>query len=665
MDAEKKWVDTLYCKYIVAVISATNSEVVTFPLDLLKTRLQVQGETAAAREGVSTVRRPRELVTFTEWEGVVPHAPYKGMFRTGKEIVQSQGVLKLWEGLTPAIWRHVIYSGVRVVVYQQLRTHVLKTEANGHYPLWKSCTNGIVSGVTAQFLANPADLVKVQLQMEDQSSSPTLKAQLVGGKIIKLPIEAIRLVTSASKSLKAIFAAGGLRGLWAGAVPNMQRAAMVNLGDLTGYDMSKRFFLQFPAFSDNIVTHMLSSLVAGIVAAILTTPFDTLKTRLMNQPTDDQGRGLLYKNTTDCLLQSVRNEGPFSLYKGFLPLYLRLGPWAFVFWISYENIEKLLALKTIEDRRRMVPSPVPATLKTNYADSFWCTYCVSVIAAITYPLDLTKTRLQIQGEKAAQSSSNAAPYRGMLQTALGISREEGLLKLWQGVTPAIYRHVIYSGIRIVSYETLRDKIWKKEPDGSFPVWKSAMSGVTSGALAQFFASPTDLVKVQIQMEGRRRLLGKPPRVHSPWDAFTKILQSGGVRGLWKGSIPNVQRAALVNLGDLTTYDSAKRFILTHTSLTDNHLTHMLSSICAGLVAATMGTPADVVKTRIMNQPTDSKGNGLIYKSSVDCLVKTVENEGLFALYKGFIPVWIRMAPWSLTFWLSFEQIRFMLGATGF
>ncbi|KDR08957.1 mitochondrial uncoupling protein 4 isoform X1 [Zootermopsis nevadensis] len=320
----------------------------------------------------------------------------------------------------------------------------------------------------------------------------------------------------------------------------------------------------------------------------------------------------------------------------------------------------------------MVPSPVPVPLKTNYADTFWCTYCVSVIAAsiaevVTYPLDLTKTRLQIQGEVAAaqHSSINAIPYRGMLQTALGIAKEEGLLKLWQGITPAIYRHVIYSGIRIVSYETLRDEILKKEPDGSFPVWKSAVSGVTSGVIAQFFASPTDLVKVQIQMEGRRQLLGKPPRVRSTWDAFSQILARGGVKGLWKGSIPNVQRAALVNLGDLTTYDTAKRFILTHTSLTDSHFTHILSSICAGLVAATMGTPADVVKTRIMNQPTDSKGNGVIYKSSVDCLMKTVRNEGLFALYKGFLPVWIRMAPWSLTFWLSFEQIRFMLGATAF
>ncbi|XP_046988039.1 mitochondrial uncoupling protein 4 [Schistocerca americana] len=321
----------------------------------------------------------------------------------------------------------------------------------------------------------------------------------------------------------------------------------------------------------------------------------------------------------------------------------------------------------------MVPPPVPP--KTSYADTFWCTYIVSVVAAsiaevVTYPLDLTKTRLQIQGEKAAAAAAAGngnlnGPYRGMLQTGVGIVREEGFLKLWQGVTPAIYRHVVYSGIRIVTYEKMRDQLFHKDLDGSFPVWKSAISGVTSGALAQFVASPTDLVKVQIQMEGKRRLLGKPPRVHGTLHAFQKILAKGGIRGLWKGSIPNVQRAALVNLGDLTTYDSAKQFILTHTSLPDSHLTHMLSSGCAGLVAATMGTPADVVKTRIMNQPTDASGKGIVYKSSLDCLVKTVQNEGFLALYKGFLPVWIRMAPWSLTFWLSFEQIRHTIGGSAF
>ena len=36
---------------------------------------------------------------------------------------------------------------------------------------------------------------------------------------------------------------------------------------------------------------------------------------------------------------------------------------------------------------------------------------------------------------------------------------------------------------------------------------------------------------------------------------------GGAKGLWKGWVPNCQRAALVQLGDLTTYDAAKQFLL--------------------------------------------------------------------------------------------------------
>ena len=81
-----------------------------------------------------------------------------------------------------------------------------------------------------------------------------------------------------------------------------------------------------------------------------------------------------------------------------------------------------------------------------------------------------------------------------------------------------------------------------------------------------------------------------------------------------------------------------------------------------LVGAIMGTPADVVKARMMNQPTDQYGKGLLYKNSLDCLTQTIKHEGLFGLYKGFVPCWLRMAPWSLTFWLSFEQIRRFFGA---
>jgi solute carrier family 25 uncoupling protein 27 len=43
--------------------------------------------------------------------------------------------------------------------------------------------------------------------------------------------------------------------------------------------------------------------------------------------------------------------------------------------------------------------------------------------------------------------------------------------------------------------------------------------MTAGGMGQLVASPTDLIKTQIQMEGKRRLQGKPPRVHGTYDAF--------------------------------------------------------------------------------------------------------------------------------------------------
>lgn len=314
-----------------------------------------------------------------------------------------------------------------------------------------------------------------------------------------------------------------------------------------------------------------------------------------------------------------------------------------------------------------------AETHTNIVEKFWFKYTLSVLAAtcaetVTYPLDLTKTRLQIQGARGMSEGDTIAVSdvrRGFVRTAAGIVKDEGVLKLWQGVTPAIYRHVVYTGCRMGAYEQLREKVLRKNPDGSFPVWKAVVGGLSAGAIGQFLASPTDLIKVQMQMEGRRRLEGKPPRVTSAGHAFMKIMSEGGIRGLWKGWVPNVQRAALVNMGDLATYDTSKQFILAHSKLEDNYVTHTLASGCSGVVAATFGTPADVIKTRVMNQPTDKKGRGLLYKSSVDCLVKTVKQEGFGALYKGFLPIWARMAPWSLTFWLTFEEVRKLAGSSSF
>lgn len=63
--------------------------------------------------------------------------------------------------------------------------------------------------------------------------------------------------------------------------------------------------------------------------------------------------------------------------------------------------------------------------------------------------------------------------------------------------------------------------------------------------------------------------------------FRKVMAEGGVVGLWRGCGPNVLRAAFVNLGDLSTYDFAKRKIMLFIWDRDDVLTQGLASLCAG------------------------------------------------------------------------------------
>lgn len=47
----------------------------------------------------------------------------------------------------------------------------------------------------------------------------------------------------------------------------------------------------------------------------------------------------------------------------------------------------------------------------------------------------------------------------------------------------------------------------------------------------------------------------------------------------------------------------------------------------------------------------------LYKGSIDCGIQTVRNEGFLALYKGFIPTWVRMGPWNIIFFITYEQLK--------
>lgn len=181
---------------------------------------------------------------------------------------------------------------------------------------------------------------------------------------------------------------------------------------------------------------------------------------------------------------------------------------------------------------------------------------------------------------------------------------------------------------------------------------------------QVLASPADLIKVRMQADGRLVGQGLPGRYTGILDAFDKIIRSEGVLGLWRGVFPNAQRAFLVNMGELSCYDQSKRFIIKHEICEDGVLAHTMASVASGLCATTLSCPADVVKTRMMNQDGCRKCNTM-YRTSFDCLVKTVKFEGIMALWKGFFPTWARLGPWQFMFWVSYERFRRASGLSSF
>jgi len=281
-----------------------------------------------------------------------------------------------------------------------------------------------------------------------------------------------------------------------------------------------------------------------------------------------------------------------------------------------------------------------------------------VAESVTFPIDLTKTRMQLHGS----GSASGAHRIGAFGVVSEIARKEGVIGLYKGLSPAIIRHLFYTPIRIIGYENLKGLIVRSETNNSesLPLATKALVGGFSGVIAQVVASPADLVKVRMQADGRLVSQGLKPRYSGPIEAFTKILQSEGVKGLWKGVLPNIQRAFLVNMGELACYDHAKHFVIDKKIAEDNIFAHTLASIMSGLASTSLSCPADVVKTRMMNQ-----GENAVYRNSYDCLVKTVKFEGIRALWKGFFPTWARLGPWQFVFWVSYEKFRLLAGISSF
>uniref|UniRef100_A0A0C9S1A0 TSA: Wollemia nobilis Ref_Wollemi_Transcript_26018_1362 transcribed RNA sequence n=1 Tax=Wollemia nobilis TaxID=56998 RepID=A0A0C9S1A0_9CONI len=264
----------------------------------------------------------------------------------------------------------------------------------------------------------------------------------------------------------------------------------------------------------------------------------------------------------------------------------------------------------------------------------------------TIPLDTAKVRLQLQGK---QTTGEALKYKGMFGTVATIAREEGITSLWRGIVPGLHRQCLFGGLRIGLYEPVKTLYVGKDFVGDVPLHKKILAALTTGAVAITVASPTDLVKVRLQAEGKLPP-GVPRRYSGAMNAYATIFRQEGLGALWTGLGPNVARNAIINAAELASYDQVKQTLLKIPGFSDNIFTHLLSGLGAGFFAVCIGSPVDVVKSRMM-------GDSQAYKNTLDCFVKTLRYDGPQAFYKGFVPNFGRLGSWNVIMFLTLEQVK--------
>ncbi|CAG7906938.1 mitochondrial uncoupling protein 5 [Brassica rapa] len=292
----------------------------THPLDLIKVRMQLQGESAP----VQTSLRPA-LAFQTSSSSAVhapPPPPRVGIIGIGSRIIRQEGTRALFSGVSATVLRQTLYSTTRMGLYDILKTKWTDPETKS-IPLTRKLAAGFIAGGIGAAVGNPADVAMVRMQADG-----------------RLPLVDRRNYKSVLDAIAQMVRGEGVTSLWRGSSMTINRAMLVTASQLATYDSVKETILEKGLMRDGLGTHVTSSFAAGFVASVASNPVDVIKTRVMNMKVV-AGTAPPYKGAVDCALKTVRAEGIMALYKGFWPTVSRQAPFTVILFVTLEQVKKV------------------------------------------------------------------------------------------------------------------------------------------------------------------------------------------------------------------------------------------------------------------------------------------------------------------------------------
>ncbi|KAF9895280.1 hypothetical protein FE257_000183 [Aspergillus nanangensis] len=234
---------------------------------------------------------------------------------------------------------------------------------------------------------------------------------------------------------------------------------------------------------------------------------------------------------------------------------------------------------------------------------------------------------------------------GTAKTAIRIVQAEGLKGLYSGLSAGLTRQLTYGSVRIGLYETIKEQARANDIPMSPPLL--ALTALTTGFIGAIFGTPSDIANIRMQNDRSLPAAARRNYRHV-FDAWVQMKRVEGWGAFTQGLWPNCVRCGMMTSSQLASYDIFKGLLMRVTNSSGEHpALHVSASLLASLVATTLCSPMDVIKTHLMG----ASGQG----STFGVIKELTRTEGPKWLFRGWTPSFVRLGPQTIATLVLLEQ----------
>ena len=244
-------------------------------------------------------------------------------------------------------------------------------------------------------------------------------------------------------------------------------------------------------------------------------------------------------------------------------------------------------------------------------------------AFMVYPIDLVKTRMQNQRSQRVGEML----YKNSIDCAKKVIKNEGVKGLYSGVLPQLVGVAPEKAIKLTVNDLVRGKFTEKETGKIWWPWE-LVAGGSAGACQVVFTNPLEIVKIRLQVQGEvAKTVEGTPRRSAIW-----IVKNLGLVGLYKGASACLLRDVPFSAIYFPTYSHLKRDYFGESPTKSLGVLQMLTAgAIAGMPAAYLTTPCDVIKTRLQ---VEARKGEVSYTGLRHAAQTIYQQEGFKAFFKG-------------------------------